>query len=698
MINCAIAPMADIDYEQQNRIRIALGLKPLPVPGASSAATATATTAGTRPGPKFKDHSSSSSGSDEDDPASTLETRQAAGYDNWKQLQDDAEAKKRRATKAEAIKKARDAAQKYVKLEGRGLGDADPDVDRDTRSWLLGAKKRQKKLDKERAKRMEEELAERERLAAIEYGAKDLAGVKVGHEIEAFDEDAGEGEQILTLKDTTIDQNEEEGDELENVDLKEREKLRERLELKKRKPVYDPHAVDEDGDRKILAHYDEEIEGKKRKHFVFDGQGTSVEERDAKRPLTETLKNQRISLEFFKDDPKSDYMDVAEVKMKKPKKSKKKATRQRTVVEDDEDDSTQQANGNLSNRDAMDVDVSATTVSKPKASEQEFVDDEDLQASLAAQRRAAFKKRKRQRPEDIARQIQEEGSATPGGVDADGNAADEGEPGLVIDETSEFVANLQRPTEMDGKSATKDQQSIENREGAEVGEDGDVDMKQTYNGVDDEEALVARLSRERSARTPERTTTGLEEEATMDRGLGAAFNLLKERGLVKTADMGDINALHRDRQRFLGEKQRREAEAEQRARLQRERDRASGKLERMSAREREEHARWENKQRDQLESRQMADVFNREYKPDVQLKYVDEHGRSMNQKEAFKHLSHQFHGKGSGKQKTEKQLKKIADEKKREAMSTLDASQAVGMNNAMGTTAKRNKQAGVRLG
>ena len=687
--------MADIDYEQQNRIRIALGLKPLPIPGASTAATATATTT---PGPKLKDHSSSS-GSEGEEPASTLETRQAAGYDNWKQLQDDAEAKKRRAAKAEAVKRARDAAQKYVKLEGKGLGDADPDIDRDTRSWLLGAKKRQKKLERERARRMEEELAERERLAAIEYGAKDLAGVKVGHEIEAFDEDAGEGEQILTLKDTTIDENEEEGDELENVNLKEREKLRERLELKKRKPVYDPHAVDENGERKILGHYDEEIEGKKRKHFVFDGQGTTVEEREAKRQLIgEKLKNQPISLDFLRYDPKSDYMDVSEVKMKKPKKSKKKATRQR-AIEDDEVIFTQQPNGNASNHDAMDVDGTALTATKkPKAADKDFVDDEDLQASLAAQRRATFKKRKKQRPEDIARQIQEEGSATPGEMDVNGNGADEGEPGLVIDETSEFVANLQRPTDIDGKAASKVQQSIEKRERAESGEDEDVDMEQTYNDVDDEEALLARLKRERSATTPDLTTTGLDEEATLDQGLGAAFNLLRQRGLVKTADMGDTNALHRDRQRFLAEKQRREAEAEQRARLQRERDRASGKLERMSAREREEHARWENKQRDQLESRQMADVFNREYKPDVQLKYVDEHGRSMNQKEAFKHLSHQFHGKGSGKQKTEKHLKKIADEKKREAMSALDASQAVGMNNAMGTTAKRNKQAGVRLG
>ncbi len=78
-------------------------------------------------------------------------------------------------------------------------------------------------------------------------------------------------------------------------------------------------------------------------------------------------------------------------------------------------------------------------------------------------------------------------------------------------------------------------------------------------------------------------------------------------------------------------------------------------------------------------------------------KYIDEFGRKMDKKEAFKHLSHQFHGKGSGKQKTEKHLKRIDDDKKREAQSTLDASQATGMNNAMGATAKKNRVAGVRL-
>jgi U4/U6.U5 tri-snRNP-associated protein 1 len=65
----------------------------------------------------------------------------------------------------------------------------------------------------------------------------------------------------------------------------------------------------------------------------------------------------------------------------------------------------------------------------------------------------------------------------------------------------------------------------------------------------------------------------------------------------------------------------------------------------------------------------------------------------MGPKEAFKHLSHQFHGKGSGKQKQEKRLKKIEDEKKRMAANSLDASQfSVGMGDK-----KKNKQAGVRL-
>lgn len=46
------------------------------------------------------------------------------------------------------------------------------------------------------------------------------------------------------------------------------------------------------------------------------------------------------------------------------------------------------------------------------------------------------------------------------------------------------------------------------------------------------------------------------------------------------------------------------------------------------------------------------------YKPNVKLEYIDDNGHLLNEKEAFRYLSHKFHGKGSGKNKIEKRLKK----------------------------------------
>ncbi len=93
-------------------------------------------------------------------------------------------------------------------------------------------------------------------------------------------EDAEDG-QILTLKDATIDENEEEGDELENLEMVDKEKLKEKLELKKKRTAYDP--MQADGTAGILSQYDEEIDGKKRKHFTLDAEGSTIEEREAKR-------------------------------------------------------------------------------------------------------------------------------------------------------------------------------------------------------------------------------------------------------------------------------------------------------------------------------------------------------------------------------------------------------------------------------
>lgn len=80
---------------------------------------------------------------------------------------------------------------------------------------------------------------------------------------------------------------------------------------------------------------------------------------------------------------------------------------------------------------------------------------------------------------------------------------------------------------------------------------------------------------------------------------------------------------------------------------------------------------WENRQRESAEARESMELFTN-YKPDVEIKYHDTDGRVLTTKEAWKALSHKFHGKGSGRMKTEKRLKKIAEEKKREAMGSGD--------------------------
>ncbi|EZF26263.1 hypothetical protein H112_01482 [Trichophyton rubrum D6] len=690
--------MADaLSIEQNNKIRVALGLAPLPVPGAAN------------DGPAFKSGAGDeSASSDGEEPASTLETREAQGYDNWKAIQEEREAQQKREARKDAIRRARENAQRMAKLEGKGLGEGGDDAELDTRSWLMQHKKKQKKIEKERAKRLAEELAEREQQMA-EYTSKDLAGVRVAHEIGDFDDFDESGEKVLTLKDTTIDEDEEEGAELENIQMREGEKTKERLALKKKRVAYDPN--DMDGSGTILSQYDEEIDGKKRKHFTLASGELTPQAREAKRQdVSSKLKMEPVHLDGLleKEVAASDYMDASEIKVKKPKKKKAKSTRKRHV-EEDEETSTPAAPSDT-NGDQMEMDgggpekmtAGSTVPAKRPQEDISFVDDDDLQASLAAQRRAAFKKRKKVRPEDLARQLREESEQAQNAMDVDGADGDEG--GLILNETSEFVANLQKPALLErARSASREPTAVTTETPANPPhalqptveeEASDVEMEPAYTVVEQEEP-------ERQSAEPQAdiTATGLEEESTLDQGLGATLAMLKQRGLVTASEQDgrSINALHRDRQRFLAEKRRREAEAERIARAQRERDRASGKLDRMSARDREEYARWENKQRDQLESRAMADVFNREYKPDVQLKYVDEFGRRMNQKEAFKHLSHQFHGKGSGKMKTEKHLKKIEDEKKREAMSTLDSSQNTGMNNAMGATAKKNRQAGVRL-
>lgn len=671
--------MADLSIDEANKIRLSMGLPALPGGSVSTA----------QDGLVFKPAKENDDSDDE--PASTIDTRQAAAHDNWLKLNAEQEAKKKREERAAAIKRERERAARTAILEGKGLAD-DDNAD-DDMAWLKGSKKRQKKILK--AEQMQKELEERERQAreAMQYTENDLAGVKVGHEVDQFDD--GE-DQILVLKDTAVDADDD--DELEAVALKERERLQERLDSKKRKRAYDP--TDEDGKNSILAQYDEEIEGKKGKAFTLDGKGRTVEDVHAAATKAAQPKRVAISLDLLQDDaPANDYLDPSEIKMKKPKKKKsKKAKRER--IEEDEEMMTASAEQPA---DDMELDGVETAIPKPKNKsvfDESFIDDDDLQANLAAQRRKALRKRNKMRPEDIARQLREEASA-PQTPDVLETTEDGDGDGLVIDETTEFVQNL-------GANADDEQEEARRRrrksshvsEGIKTehpaDEDGDINMNQSYA-----EAAEAEDARERSesrAKSVENLDTGLEAEKTVDGGMGATLALLRQRGLVAAeTDASTRNALYRDRQKFLADKQRAEADAERARKMARERERNSARWNTMTPREREDWARKQNTNADVSESRKLAEIFNKEYKPNVELSYVDEHGRQMNQKEAFKQLSHQFHGKGSGNTKTKKHLDKVAQEKKKMAESSLEVTRAGGVGSAHDQQAKKLKTAGVRL-
>ncbi|KAK1807867.1 hypothetical protein LTR12_017776 [Friedmanniomyces endolithicus] len=621
---------------QMNKVRVSLGMAPLPVPGKDA-------------GPSFK--AADESGSESDD-LSTIDKRQAAAGLNWQRLEDERLEKEEREKRKAAAKKARNAAQRYAKMDGKGLGEADEE-EMDTRAWLLSQKKRQKKIEKTR--KLEEELAAREREALQqEYTSKDLAGVKVGHEAGEFDE--ATGEQVLTLKDTAIGE-ESEDDELENAELKAREKLEANLRLKKKRPDYDP--MEQDEEKTLLSKYDEEIDGKKSKRFTLDGQGSAVETRRQLDADGEVKgKGVKISLDMLKDDaPASDYLDPRMIKMKKPKKKKEKTTRQKAVDEDDFIAPVKSTPSAQLATDDMDVDGAQTSGAVPTRKRAFEFDDDDLQAKLAEQRRQALKKRKKMDASELARQMRDE-------MPVDDEDAEEG--GMIMDETSEFVANLKPPGAIEVGEATSKtlQPATETTPDADEA-DGDGDTAMGYAEAADAEDRVATASA--TAPLNDLTATGLEDESTLSGvGTGAALEMLRKRGQIANPADKDLSAKDRQRMKFLEEKKDLIKDWDDRAKAEREAERKNGTLKKSSAEEQQEYARRQNEKREIFISRLLADMYTKSYRPDVKLEYHDEFGRSMNQKEAFKHMSHAFHGKGSGKGKMEKRLKKIGEEKAKE--------------------------------
>ncbi|KAG0321421.1 hypothetical protein BGZ99_003933 [Dissophora globulifera] len=614
--------------------------------------------------------------------------------DNLKRQRQEEAQKARDEDIKKKIAKARTKRELNKVVTGKGLGEAsdgeEGDDAEDVYKWTMKNRSKEKERQAAAAARREKELQELDEASLQEYDEDQLAGLRVGHDLSDFQE--GE-ERILTLKDSTILENEKDGDELVNIQLSEqerREKNQENLK-KKNRPVYSGFDDDEfvSGKKKnILSQYDEVLGtetgndgfvlGKVRNARRGGDQDGSDQQgfggQSSKDIMNQRLKESAIALTYNKTQQAQDYYtkDEAEITFKKSKKKKKSRSRKTDNWDDDENQ-----------------DDNAMEVERPEPidiSELNFVDDEDLQASLSKARRMATKKAiKSLTPEQIAKSLAENKAK-----EMDKDEALEG--GLVISDASEFVANLSssairvssaRPVQSTraGEPSPKEvslpttedlantDANMDDAQGEDEPDDGRSRTRAESEAAEDEDTVMNGVnSEEQSSADPV-----LEDEPLVSRGLGSTLALLKKKGAYVTgsAEEAERAKVQAERAKWLAESRLREAKLARELVRDKARDKERSKDKTYSIRDRERDREHENQRREQqlLDERE-ARMKN--YKPDVKLEYIDESGNRLNTKEAFRQLSHAFHGKTSGKMKTEKRMKKVEDEKRLMGMSSTD--------------------------
>lgn len=415
------------------------------------------------------------------------------------------------------------------KLKGKGLGEVSDDEE-SALKWIKKSRKREKELAAKRAR----ELSEMDKsFESARYDSADLTGLKVAHDMAEFEDG---GEVILTLKDSGVLDEDEDGIQLTNVNLEERERHRKNMDNKKKKPGYNVYDDEEftigGASKNILSQYDEELEGPKRTSFVIGqegriGQGLANEPKPS---IADKLKAQAVNLSYEKMQEVKDYytQEEADLKFKKPKKKKKV---RRRVAETQEEEQTLEngQNANVQEEDqSMSVDEPSPVEApaKKRFEEENFVDDDDLQQALARARRIANKKKqttKRMTPEDIARNIAEQREAEQ----HDDNAEDTG--GLIISDTSEFVNSLSMEPVIEREKRERERVQTEaESQAAAVVTEMQLDNEDTeMESAESQEQEVVGTENNNG----EEDISTVVDEPLVSRGMAATLALLNQKGM-----------------------------------------------------------------------------------------------------------------------------------------------------------------------
>lgn len=386
-------------------------------------------------------------------------------------------------------------------------------------------------------------------------------------------------------------------------------------------------------------------------------------------------------------------------------KKKKRPQASRIKLEDGDDEAA-----TTTTTDAMEVDTSTPVIHTRRRAEERdnLVDDDELAASLAKARRAKAKKAaNKMTPQQIAENLaaqrkaeeaesRREGNHSagqPSGTVGDSeNSAGEAN-GLTFDATSEFIQMIsqrpnteeeesRRPTEdarpreetAAGTSVVKSEPQDEGDQTlAAAGMDADALLSREGHDIkeEDQEDEEMELGEELDGSDEDIEdhegdlgAIGTSAEASISSGLSGTLNLLRSQGLIQgsTPEQLKREAAQKSYDAWKARHMAEEALKEEERRM----SKLQGTAKDQSTRE------YENKLRE-LEEAKRAESRFKDYKPDVDIKYHDENGRQLNNHEAWKLLSHTFHGKMPGKQKQMKYRKKVEEERKKEKLLAGDS-------------------------
>ncbi|KAB0795301.1 hypothetical protein PPYR_12140 [Photinus pyralis] len=469
-----------------------------------------------------------------------------------------------------------------------------------------------------------------------QYGEKHLKGLRVHHDVDTF----GESAVILTLEDKEVLDG---GDDvLININLRENEKYRKINESKIKKGLGDEE-LDEFGNLKpkvLLDKYDEELEGEKRESFQIGYDNAAERKQMILQSIKQKLANKIVdNASTAPLTLASDYYNEEEMsKFKKPKKKVRKIRAKGKLSAADLENLDTKRH---LKQEHYDIDDIPAINPKMEVKMEDEVDDA-LERALQKSRRLKQKQiiNNALSVDDLVKTEPKEESMELGNI--------------VLNATAEFCRTLgDIPTY--GKSGNReDSENLLDIEKEEEEEDDDdveiiedeIDEGGKWNAVDPN-----RIVRE-AVRVTVVETPILDEEPDVGSGVGAALKLAMSKGyLDKEENNRPSNSrfAHLQAQHYSIEDKTYGDETE----------RGGGGGGGANRRERYAGPITDFKEKDA-------------FKPNVKLEYIDDEGHVLCAKEAFRYLSHKFHGKGPGKNKVEKRLKKSQQEGLMKKMSSTD--------------------------